>query len=969
MPAARRRATRARPADRSSELIDRFRAGYGFPLDPFQLEAIRHLEAGRSVLVAAPTGSGKTVLAEFGLFLAREQRLRAIYTSPIKALSNQKFRDWRALHGDAVGLFTGDVTENPNGSVMVMTTEVLRNMLLETPHSLDDVGIVVFDEVHFLADPDRGTTWEESILYCPRHVQLVCLSATVPNAGEITTWISHVHRETALVSHAERSVPLEHLYLVDDQLVTLVDERGTARQPLRVGGEARVPRPEGAGRQRPRDVPRPRDVVQLLDENRMLPAIYFIFGRRACEIAASDCTGLDLISDRGSRAARRERIEAYLRLLAPEDRMLDQVQSLVKLLYRGVAFHHAGLLPLLKSLVEELFAAGHIGAVFATETLALGINMPARSVVIAEQTKFDGESRRPLLPNEYAQLVGRAGRRGLDPKGFAVNLYSPWVACAETLDTITGELLPIRSSFTPRYNTVASLWDGTTAARDRLVRLFASSLRQFQMNDALKEAAVEVEALRDRAAKAHFECPYDGIPDEAVQEYVRLRRELADARKRASRAAADSAALRRQLLRPPWPAPNPDVVRREFQRFAGGEVVYVSGARGEEGEPRPGAWGVFLRRHHAGPGLILLGDRIEEVTHWADITRLPDGRPAVDLPGDAQDVEGPVEDARRFLGPRVWRAIQAGLAKLDLPDLAGVEARRLAAAQRELDERLGHAGDRESRRAGDVAQLEEALAGHPCAKCPVRADHERALRAEQAAIRALAEAESHEAALEERAASQAQRTLDSLTTMLRRFAYLETSGDDPTLRPTPKTAALARLYDPNGLLLLNLAWDGAFDHLAPAELMELLSWFCYDRDGPRWNRHQLTPRLWDLRPQVGDALDRVRAAEQQAGLGITLGPNSAFYGPVLAWCRRATFAELLDKIPISEGDLLLALNKTLDLATQLRESLRTSPDSHPRQLAAKLEVGDNLLRRGIVAQSLKLAIGLPDGGPGASPPR
>src|SRR5687768_12787140 len=231
--AARKRTTRrakeAPGTGPGAELIDRFGARYPFPLDEFQLQAIRHLESGRSVLVAAPTGSGKTVLAEFGLFLAREQNLRAIYTAPIKALSNQKFRDWRQLYGDAVGLLTGDVSENGDGAIVVMTTEVLRNMLLETPHSLDDVGAVIFDEVHFLADPERGTTWEEAILYCPKHVQLVCLSATVPNADEITTWISLVHRETALVSHFERTVPLEHLYYLEDQLITLVDERGEAR--------------------------------------------------------------------------------------------------------------------------------------------------------------------------------------------------------------------------------------------------------------------------------------------------------------------------------------------------------------------------------------------------------------------------------------------------------------------------------------------------------------------------------------------------------------------------------------------------------------------------------------------------------------------------------------------------------------------------------------------------------------------
>ncbi len=990
-PATRRR-RRAAPAIASitSDTIRRFAARYPFPLDDFQLEALHALDAGRSVLAAAPTGSGKTVIAEFAIHLAREQGLRAIYTSPIKALSNQKFRDWRAVYGD-VGLLTGDVTENPDGKVLVMTTEVLRNMLLQTPHVLDDVGCVIFDEVHFLADPERGTTWEEAILYCPKFVQLVCLSATVANADEIATWISLVHRETVLVSHRTRPVPLEHYYFVDGRLELLVDAAGLARAPLRVGGESRYPRPAGipAGA-RPREIPRPRDVVLTLEQEGMLPAIYFLFGRRACELAAESCAALDLIGDRAARRRRHERISAYLNLLSPEDQALEQVQRLVALLQRGIAFHHAGLLPLLKALVEELFAAGLIGVVFATETLALGINMPARSVVIAEPVKFDGETRRPLTPNEYSQLVGRAGRRGLDAKGFAVSLYSPWMSCAEVLSIITGELLPIKSAFTPRYNTVAALWDGSAAARDRLVRLFGSSLRQFQVNDELKSAAAEVETLRARAEALHYRCPYEGVPDTAIVEYNGLRRDLSDARKRARQAEAGRAVLLRQLARPPWPVPPPDEVRREFQRFQGGEVIYVSGVRGRAEPPhtlediRPGGWGVFIRRLGGGPGLVLIGNRVEAITQWGDVTRVPEGRPTVELPEALLQVSGPVENVRALLGPREWRRLQTRLKRLDLPDLAGVEARRLESARQQLERDLARVRESEERAAGELRSLEAALQEHPCHRCPVRSEHERSLRREMAALRALAEAERHAAALEDEAATQAQRTLAALTGVMARFGYLEpvaakgmavrrlhdaplagartdVEAGEALLRPTDKAAVLARVYDPNGLLLLNLAWDGLFDALAPAELMEVLSWFCYDREGPRWNRYQLTPRLWDLRPRLGEALAAVQRAEAEAGLAITAGPNAGFYGPVLAWCRGATFASLLEQMPVSEGDLLMAMNKTLDLGSQLREALRAGAphSSQARRLAPKLEVGDHLLRRGIVAQSLRLGTGLP----------
>ncbi|MDQ3700071.1 MAG: hypothetical protein M3442_04015, partial [Chloroflexota bacterium] len=622
----------------------------------------------------------------------------------------------------------------------------------------------------------------------------------------------------------------------------------------RVGGEARHPRPAGIPADaRPREVPRPQDVVRDLERAGMLPAIYFLFSRRACELQATDCAALDLFGDREARRARRERIDAYLALLEPEDRELEQVQRLSALLARGIAFHHAGVLPMLKGLVEELFAAGLIGVVFATETLALGINMPARSVVIAEQTKFDGESRRPLIPNEYSQLVGRAGRRGLDPLGYAVTLYSPWVSCDEVVQLITGDLLPIRSGFTPRYNTVAALWDGSVAARDRLVRLFASSLRQFQMNDDLKGAAAEVEGLRAAAEELHFACPYEGVPDAALVEYIGLRRTLGDMQKRVRRSA---------------------------------------------------------------------GER------------------------------------------------QAGAAR-------------------------------------DLADFEATLERHPCHRCPIRSDHERSLRREGAALRDLAHAEATAAELEGAAASQAQRTLDALTGVLGRFGFLaaaKTNGaagprpeiggmgtsppsavaataekapsavaataedssaaaiDLPALpRPTDKMAVLARVYDANGLLLIDLVWGGLFDQLLPAELMEALSWFCYDREGPRWNRLQLTTRLTQLRPRMGEVISTVRDEEARAEITITTGPNPSFSGPVLAWCRGAPFADLLDRLPVSEGDLLMALNKTLDLATQLREALRLGApnDTNARALMAKLEAGDRLLRRGIVAQSLRLATSTP----------
>ena len=419
-------------------LVEQFQAGLPYPLDPFQVEAIQALAGGHSVLVAAPTGTGKTVVAEFGVRLARHHGLRALYTTPIKALSNQKFRDFRDQHGeDEVGLLTGDVVVNRDAPILVMTTEVLRNMLVQGAR-LEDVGAIVFDEVHYMGDPERGTAWEEAILLAPRHVPLVCLSATVPNAAEIAEWIRDAHGELTCVFHDDRAVPLEHRYWLPEedpakgfQVFTVLDAAGRRVAPGRlqkVGGELagrvrwggvtsqgfRGDDAAGLDGRVVREPPEAWRVIRYLEGEDLAPAIYFLFSRRATEEAASSCLALRPVP----HAAELVR-EARTRLadLPPEDRALRQVALLFRLLPRGVAVHHAGLLPQLKMLVEELFQAGKLRAVFATDTLALGINMPARTVVVADMLKFDGVERRLLTPNEYRQMTGRAARRGIDERG------------------------------------------------------------------------------------------------------------------------------------------------------------------------------------------------------------------------------------------------------------------------------------------------------------------------------------------------------------------------------------------------------------------------------------------------------------------------------------------------------------------------------------------------------------------------
>src|SRR6266496_4814567 len=449
--------------------IKDFVARYPFPIDQFQHDAIVQLAQRQSVLVAAPTGTGKTLVAEYAIWLAQQRKQRVIYTTPLKALSNQKHRDLREAYGyDNVGLVTGDIVEHSHASVVVMTTEVYRNMLLEEGGSrtnvssaLTDVGFVIFDELHYLSDIGRGPVWEEAIICSPLHVQLVGLSATVSNAEDLASWISRVHRPISLVVHEQRAVPLEHYYFLDGKLHLVQnaegnrverfpnvggearmgrrryytfgededdeeeddfwDERGKRKSSGRQGAmavgdeqtstEAAVQEKQKARRSLERKAPEPGERLTVLREGDLLPCLYFLPGRRVVEEAAMSAA-LHLFTTPEEQALIKEEVGVWLEQLPKEDRNLQQVYSLTELLPRGLAFHHAGLLPGLKVLVETLFARGHLRAVFATDTLALGVNMPARSVVVGSLSKFDGQEMRLLTPNEYRQLTGRAGRRG-----------------------------------------------------------------------------------------------------------------------------------------------------------------------------------------------------------------------------------------------------------------------------------------------------------------------------------------------------------------------------------------------------------------------------------------------------------------------------------------------------------------------------------------------------------------------------
>jgi len=429
----------------------RYQDYFSFPLDEFQIEAIARLDEGHSVLVCAPTGAGKTVIAEYAIHHALAQRRRVFYTTPLKALSNQKYRDLGAMLGQPrVGLLTGDISINRDADVVVMTTEVFRNMLYGTTlgaveTSLRDVQFVVLDEVHYMNDAQRGTVWEESIIYCPPSVQLVALSATVANAGDMAAWMQKVHGDTTLISSDFRPVPLRFHYFDGRRLTSLLqrDTVGDHRPKMNPGTRRRL---------RPGEMmAEPDALVDALAEKEMLPAIYFVFSRKGCDRAMLSCGHLQLLKEEEI-----DRVEKIVGQYA-EDYPSAADHPHLPYLFRGLAVHHAGLLPTWKVLVERLFQAGLIKVVFATETLAAGINMPARTTVLSSITKRSDDGHRTLSASEFLQMSGRAGRRGMDRVGHVVVVASPYQTLADAQRLATAPPDPLGSHFTPTYGMVLNL--------------------------------------------------------------------------------------------------------------------------------------------------------------------------------------------------------------------------------------------------------------------------------------------------------------------------------------------------------------------------------------------------------------------------------------------------------------------------------------------------------------------------------
>ena len=878
--------------------LEEFAGGLNFVLDPFQRRACEALEEEHGVLVCAPTGAGKTVVGEFAVHLALAQGLKCFYTTPIKALSNQKYADLVGRHGPAaVGLLTGDTSINGAAPVVVMTTEVLRNMLYAGSSTLDGLAYVVMDEVHYLADRFRGAVWEEVILNLPECVRLVGLSATVSNAEEFGEWLVDVRGDTTVVVDEHRPVPLWQHMMVGSRMFDLFARNSTSSrltvdptllrrvQELEHRGGWDRRRRDGGVRFRP---PARVDVVTRLDRDGLLPAITFIFSRAGCEAAVGQCVraGLRLTTPEESGEIRRV-VDTRTADLPEGDLGVLGFWEWREALERGIAAHHAGMLPAFKETVEELFVRGLVKVVFATETLALGINMPARTVVLERLVKFNGEAHADLTPGEYTQLTGRAGRRGIDVEGHAVVLWHPGVDPGQVAGLASTRTYPLRSSFRPGYNMAVNLIDrvGVTAGRALLERSFA----QFQADRSVVGLARRIDRNAESLA-GYAEAMVCHLGDFA--EYARLRRQISDRER--TLAQLGGAARRAEVAASLGTLKRGDVIAVPGGRRSGLAVVLEVG-EGPSEDPRP---------------LVLTEDR------WAG--RLS----AADFPAPVQAL-GQLRLPRRVEHrvPRVRRDLASALRETGIAIPPRTRRRSAAADDAEL------------------AALRRALRAHPCHGCDDREAHARwaerydRLDRETDTLRQQVAATTHSLA----------RTFDRIRALLAERGYLD--GE----QLTDHGHRLARLWSETDLLIAECLRHGIWDGLEPAELAAVVSALVFESRGDT-----ATPRV--PAGPVSDALvvtvrlwAELDADERRYRLERTREPDLGFAWPVYRWARGESLSAVLiaaetNGAELSAGDFVRWCRQVVDVLDQVRGV--AGEDS---SVGAAAAAAVRALRRGVVA--------------------
>ena len=895
--------------------LSRFQREYPFPLDGFQRQGCASLESGHSVLVAAPTGAGKTVIGEFAVHLALQADRKCFYTTPIKALSNQKYHDLVARYGSArVGLLTGDVSINGEAPIVVMTTEVLRNMLYAKSNTLHTLSYVVMDEVHYLADRFRGGVWEEVIIHLPESVTVVALSATVSNAEEFGEWLATVRGRTDIIVDEHRPVPLWQHVMVGHQLLDLFADgaqEGVNPELVRIAREEarsdqRYSQHPGSGRgdrrrrsggrgRRSSATPRRSVVIERLERDGLLPAIVFVFSRAGCDDAVQQCrdAGLRLTNPEERAAIRATALSATVSMSA-EDLYALGFEDWLDVWERGLASHHAGLLPVFKEIVEQCFQQGWLKVVFATETLALGINMPARSVVLERLVKWNGETHVELTPGEYTQLTGRAGRRGIDVEGHGIVVWHSELDPRVLAGLASTRTYPLRSSFQPSYNMAVNLVENLGAHQAREV--LETSFAQFQADRSVVGLATQIRRLEE-AAEGYREAMACHLGDFA--DYAAIRQAL-NVRERGT--AREANTRKRNAVIASLQDLHPgDVIWLPTGRRSGPLVVVQVPRSGAGEDPRP---------------TVLSLER--------QVRRLA-----------ATDLNAPVRPLARLKIPTGFNPRNPAHRR----DLANTL--RLRSADLEPPSRYRQARGDDA----EITAMRAALRQHPCHGCSDREQHARWAERLRRVNQELTD-------LQERVAgrtSSIARRFDRICDVLLDLGYLNVSHDQQ-LAVTGHGRTLLRLYSEADLLIAQCLREGIWRDLTPADLAAVCSTLVFEGRGTHNDEAPRIPSMGVEKALVEMIAIQgmLRDAEARQGLAITPDLDAGFAWVAHRWASGTALGKVLAATELSPGDFVRVTRQLIDLLGQIESAVRQMAAGESDPLADVVAEARAGLARGVV---------------------
>ena len=858
----------------SSERLPNLKELYPFDLDDFQLEAIAALNDDRSVVVCAPTGSGKTLIGEYAIHRALARGKRVFYTTPLKALSNQKLRDFRNQFGlDNVGLLTGDTSINRDAPILVMTTEIFRNMLYGTPigevgTSLIGLDVVVLDECHYMNDRQRGTVWEESIIYCPKKIQLVALSATVANSDQLTDWIDQVHGPTDLIYSDFRPVPLQFSFGTPKGIFPLLDDDQEKINPKLKPKRGQY-RPKGAnqrGATRP-EAPTIAFLLSKLQEADMLPAIYFIFSRRGCDKAVEDLGVLSLVNDAEADQLQQQ-IDSFL-ARNPDAGRAGQIEPL----YRGIAAHHAGILPAWKGLVEELFQQGLIKVVFATETLAAGINMPARTTVISSLSKRTDLGHRLLNPSEFLQMAGRAGRRGMDKQGYVLTVQTPFEGAKEAAYLATSGADPLVSQFSPSYGMVLNLLQIHTLA--------------------------EAQELIERSFGRYLSTLY-----------------LRPQQQELTRCEAELAQLQAQLIAVDWPLVSQ---YEKLQERMKEEKRLLKTLQQQAHEMQAGELAIALSFAVAGTLLTLKGDNI----------RLADPLPAVlvaKIPGGGQfPYLICLGQNNRWYVATVTDVIEM---RGDVPRLAMVDQ---LTPPTDLLPKPGQT------RSGDESTTEIVAAipdrSDPDEQAPevyAQRQHMQAVQAQieqhpvhkwgnrSQILKQQKRLQGLQAEIADRKTKLSQQTQQHWEEFMHLIEILQSFGCLNGLVPSLLGCATAAIRGDNELWLGLALMSGEFNDLDPHHLAAACAALVTEVSRPdSWTRYTVSREVEEALRGLRSIRRQLFQLQRRHQVTLPVWLEEDFIGIVEQWALGAEWVELCGNTSLDEGDVVRILRRTLDFLSQV----------------------------------------------------